>query len=191
MTMKDSENTEKKQSEDAHLDRVGDWLYELRIKTVLPHIHGRALDIGCGTNQLMKRYGNGIGVDVFDFGGADLIVSDTSVLPYPDASFDTVSIIAALNHIPYREKVLTEAYRLLKPGGKILITMIPPGISRVWHVLRSPWDRDQHERGMEHDEVYGLTRGEMRTLLKNASFEVVKEMPFMCFINTLTIAVKR
>ncbi len=177
--------------EDSTLDRVGDWLYHWRIKTVLPHITGKALDIGCGTNELMKTYGNGIGVDVFDFGGADLIVADTSALPYEDASFDTVSIIAALNHIPYREKVLTEAHRLLRPGGTLLITMIPPGISKIWHVVRSPWDRDQHERGMEEEEVYGLTRKEMRTLLANASFELKKEIPFMLGVNTLTVSVKK
>ena len=176
---------------DAHLDRLGDILYEWRIKTVLPHIEGRALDIGCGTNHLMKRYGNGIGVDVFDFGGADHIVENTSTLPFPDASFDTVSIIAALNHIPYRETVLTEVHRLLRPNGKILITMIPENISHLWHIVRSPWDRDQHERGMEHDEVYGLSKKEVRKLLENAGFTVTKEIHFMLGINTLTIALKK
>lgn len=178
-------------AQESTLDSVGDWLYRWRIRTVLPHINGRALDIGCGTNELMREYGNGIGVDVFDFGGADLIVPDTSTLPYENDSFDTICIIAALNHIPYREKVLTEAHRLLKPGSKLLITMIPPGISRIWHIVRSPWDRDQHERGMEEEEVYGVTRREMRALLKHASFEVVEEIPFMLGVNTLFISIKK
>jgi SAM-dependent methyltransferase len=176
---------------EAHLDRVGDALYAWRVKTVLPHLRGHALDIGCGTNVLMKRYGNGIGVDVFQFGGADLIVENTSALPFSDGEFDTICIIAALNHIPYREKVLTEAYRLLKPGGRIIITMIPNAMSRIWHFVRSPWDRDQHERGMEHDEVYGLSQHEVRTLLTQASFEVTQEIPFMLYLNTMTIAEKK
>ena len=175
----------------AHLDKLGDWLYEWRMKIVLPHIKGRAIDIGCGTNDLIRRYGNGIGVDVFQFGGADLIVEDTSELPYKNEEFDTALIIAALNHIPYREKVLQESHRILKPGGTILITMIPQGISKIWHIIRSPWDRDQHERGMEHEEVFGLSRAQVRMLLEEAGFEVTREISFMCGVNTLTIAQKK
>lgn len=39
-------------------------LEEERLNAVLPHVHGRLLDIGAGPNTLVKRYGNGIGVDV-------------------------------------------------------------------------------------------------------------------------------
>ena len=31
--------------------------------------------------------------------------------------------------------------------------MVSPGISRLWHKLRSPWDADQAERAMEDGEV--------------------------------------
>jgi ubiquinone/menaquinone biosynthesis C-methylase UbiE len=41
-------------------------------------------------------------------------------LPYPDASFDFVFGSDAWCHVPTREKLLAEAYRVLKPGGKIL-----------------------------------------------------------------------
>lgn len=170
---------------------VGRFLLEWRTKVVLPRVEGRLLDIGCGLNELVARYGgNGTGVDVYQWGNVDFVVEDSSRLPFENESFDTVTIIAALNHIPNRQEVLAEAYRLLKPGGKIMITMIPPRISQVWHFLRRPWDADQGERGMKSGEVYGMRPTEVRQLLKAVGFEVVIEKSFMFEINRLTIAKK-
>src|SRR5690242_9534072 len=99
---------------------------DIRTGVVLNAVRGRLLDIGCGTNRLVARYrengGEGLGVDVYPWPGADQIVEDTSRLPYPDASFDTVSFVACINHIPYRIDVLREARRLLKPGGQVVLT---------------------------------------------------------------------
>ena len=39
------------------------WFLNARIRAVLPRVRGRLLDIGCGTNELVRRYGNGVGVD--------------------------------------------------------------------------------------------------------------------------------
>lgn len=173
-------------------DRLGLALMRRRIEAVLPHIQGRLLDIGCGTNELVKAYtGEGTGVDVYPWEGTDLVVDDTADLPYAASSFDTVTIIAALNHIPNRQEVLREAARVLTPQGRLVMTMIPPGISRVWHFLRSPWDVDQSERGMVEGEVFGLTTRGTRDLLQQAGFEVAKERRFMLGINRLTVARRR
>lgn len=172
-------------------DLIGRVLLEWRIRTVLPHVRGNLLDIGCGTNELVKRYrGKGIGVDVFAWEGADLVVEDTARLPFPAEEFDTVTIIAALNHIPNRQEVLCEALRVLKPAGSIVLTMIPPFISTLWHKLRASSDVDQTERGMVEGEVYGLTRQEVRRLLNTAGFVDVRQRGFMLGINTLTRALK-
>ena len=172
-------------------DRLGKRLLAWRIKTVLPHVSGRLLDIGCGANELARRHGHGsLGVDVFQWGDVDLVVPDTAKLPYDDGSFDTVSILAALNHIPNRGEVLKEAYRVLRPGGRMILTMIPPTISQVWHFLRRPWDADQTERGMKDGEVWGLTPAAVNQLLTNAGFAVTTEKRFMLGINRLTIGEK-
>ena len=172
-------------------DLLGKFLVKWRIEAVLPHLKEHLLDIGCGTNELVKKHGDGIGVDVYQWENVDLVVNDTAKLPYKNESFDTVTIIAALNHIPNREEVLKEANRLLKRDGRIVITMIPPTISRIWHFLRKPWDADQKERGMGPGEVFGFRQQELRELLKKAGFEVVLEEPFMLHINKITVAKKR
>ena len=43
-------------------------------------------------------------------------------LPFPDASFDAITCIDAINHLPDRPHVIAEWARLLKPGGRLLFT---------------------------------------------------------------------
>jgi SAM-dependent methyltransferase len=162
-----------------------------RLRAVLPNISGKLLDIGCGTNELVRQYkGEGLGVDVFQWGDVDLVIEDSANLPFENKAFDTITIIAALNHIPKRRTVLKEAHRVISDQGKIIITMIPPLVSRIWHFLREPWDADQSERGMKIGEVYGLSTTTVRGLLDDAGFSVIKEKRFMMGVNCLTIARK-
>lgn len=180
-------------------DRLGSYLADVRVRRVLPHLRGRLLDIGCGSNRLVRAYRErvgasaaeaSLGVDVHPWPGVDELVEDAGDLPFPDASFDTVTIIATLNHIPYRERALREVRRLLPPGGRLVVTMIPPGISRLWHALRGPWDADQSERGMTEGEVYGLTRARVRRLIESAGLTIVHEESFMLGVNRLTVAMR-
>ena len=46
----------------------------------------------------------------------------TGPLPFPDASFDAITCIDAINHFPDRPPVLAAWARLLKPSGKLLFT---------------------------------------------------------------------
>jgi SAM-dependent methyltransferase len=171
-------------------DAIGIFLMNWRISAVFPLINGYLLDVGCGTNQLVKRYGNGVGVDVYPWENVDLLVDDTSKLPVEDETFDTITVIAALNHIPNRREVLYEINRVMKKDGLLIITMINPIISRIWHFLRRPWDADQNERGIKDGEVYGFTRQDLKILLKSANFEIIAEKPFMLYLNRVICAKK-
>jgi len=54
---------------------------------------------------------------------ADFCVVDADKqLPFLDSSFDAVTCIDAINHLPERPRVLTDWARLLKPGGRLLFT---------------------------------------------------------------------
>jgi ubiquinone/menaquinone biosynthesis C-methylase UbiE len=52
---------------------------------------------------------------------ADLRVGDAQHLPFPDASFDTVVATLALCTIPDDRRAVTEAARVLRPGGRLLL----------------------------------------------------------------------
>jgi SAM-dependent methyltransferase len=168
-------------------DALGEALAKRRVKAVLPHVSGRLLDVGCGCNQLVQQYANGVGVDVHPWAGADLVVSDTASLEWESGSFDTITIVAALNHIPNRAAVLSECRRVLRPGGRVVITMLTPRTSRIWHWLRAPWDADQRDRGMKPGEVYGFTAAEVLDLFRRAGFTLLSQERFMLGLNRVYV----
>jgi len=163
----------------------------IRFKTVLPFIEGDLLDIGCGMNGLVRDYyKKGLGVDIDGRGGDDvLIVKDSSKLEFKDKSFDTVTILAALNHITNRLEVMKEANRVLKDDGKIIVTMIPPKFSQLWHFLRRPW-ADELEKDFQHGQIYGVASKELKKLLNDSGFEVVLHKKFMLRMNSLMVGRK-
>ena len=50
------------------------------------------------------------------------VVNANEPLPFPDAHFDAITCVDAINHIPNRPSVVAQWARLLKPGGRLLFT---------------------------------------------------------------------
>jgi SAM-dependent methyltransferase len=56
-------------------------------------------------------------------GSVEVIIGDAAAIGYPDESFDTVVSCTMLHHVPTRalqDRVLAEAFRVLRPGGCLL-----------------------------------------------------------------------
>ncbi|WP_028044058.1 class I SAM-dependent methyltransferase [Candidatus Stoquefichus massiliensis] len=102
------------------------------------HIYGQdILDLGCGTAELMYQViredssRNIIGLDLSEemlkiaenkLGNkATFILGDAEHLPFADQSFDIVYCNDSFHHYPHPQFVLSEVYRVLKPGGTLLI----------------------------------------------------------------------
>ena len=47
--------------------------------------------------------------------------ADATNLPFPDASFDVVTISFGIRNVAEPEKALAEMYRVLRPGGRLLV----------------------------------------------------------------------
>jgi SAM-dependent methyltransferase len=167
-------------------------LRDERYALVMQHARGRLLDIGCGNNELAKRYGHdSVGVDVFDFGGGAMIVRDTAQLPFRDASFTSVSFVASLNHIPHRDAVLAEAHRLLCDRGLVLITMLSPFVGKVRHRL-ARWDEDQTERGIRKEgELMGMSQRALIGMVEGHGFRLLRRVRFVLWINSLYVFERR
>ncbi|MFH1537901.1 MAG: class I SAM-dependent methyltransferase [bacterium] len=159
-------------------------LEEERLNAVLPHVRGRLLDIGAGPNNLVNRYGDGVGVDVHDWGGGVIVVEDSSKLPFEDRSFDTITLIASLNHIPNRREVLQEARRLIKPDGRLILTMIGPSLGNIGHMI---WwyDESRQRGGMKHGEVGGYRKRDIVELCKSEGFRLMSHTRFVYGMNNL------
>lgn len=176
-----------------HEDRWGlSSLASERFDYVAQEVSGHCLDVGCGRyNRFVNEYldGNGKGIDIYPYEGLteENIVRDLSVFPCEDSTFDTVTFIANINHIPkpMRDIELAEAYRVLRQGGNIIVTMGNPLAEVIVHkvvwlydrVLKSNVDMDS-ERGMDEEEEYFLTDGEIMERLNRAGFTGIKKKYF-------------
>jgi SAM-dependent methyltransferase len=168
-----------------HEDRWGlSCLASERFGYVAREVQGYCLDVGCGYhNRFVSEWlaGNGKGIDVYQYEGIsdDQIVTDMSHFPFPDAFFDSVTFIANLNHVPesMRDQELSEAYRCLRPGGNVIVTMGNPLAEITVHKVVALYDRffGAHvdidtERGMGEEEAYYLFDSEITTRLQRAGF---------------------
>jgi SAM-dependent methyltransferase len=103
----------------------------------------RVLEIGCGSGGYALRVAatagcSVVGVDINDAGirNADSLARARNLssrasfqqcdvskpLPFPDGSFDAAFANDVLCHIPRRPALLAEAFRLLKPSGRLLFS---------------------------------------------------------------------
>jgi SAM-dependent methyltransferase len=165
-------------------------LEDERLSAVRPWISGRLLDVGAGRNRLVREYGDGVGVDTVDLGGDAQVLPDSTTLPFPDGSFDTVTFVASLNHIPEREMALREAWRVLRENGCVVVTMIDPVLSRIGHGI---WwySEDKHRGGMGPGEKYGFWPSQVRELMNETGFMVVVQRGFVYGLNRLYVGRKR
>lgn len=120
----------------------------------------RHLDIGCRTGELLlpaRRMTNldFYGVDVASRHvricrdrGLEVYEAFAEELPFPDEQFTSVSLCEILEHVIDVGRVLTEAERVLKPGGWVFLTC-PYG---PWH-LGLGGRPDQHVREFDPESV--------------------------------------
>ena len=118
--------------------------------------HPRILDLGCGHGwygcSLVEKYGlqgELFGVDVSPFNINVYIkalnkknihnihpyVSTAEALPFSNDFFDTVFSTEVLEHVHSPGKFFQEAYRVLKPGGELIVTTPSGPICRFWEGL--------------------------------------------------------
>ncbi len=159
------------------LSPAGLALVEALQPLVSEHCKGKVLDAGAGRGayrDLLKDHADCyVGMDVAA-SNATAAVGDTQRLPFADATFDTVFCSQVLEHVPEPWLALAEFRRVLKPGGKLLLSV--PHISWLHN---------------EPHDYYRYTCFGLDYLLKRAGFDDAEITPaggLLCLLGHIPAA---
>ncbi len=139
---------------------------------------GRLLDVGCGNGTFaafMKEMGwhvTGVEPDikavqaVKDFSLIEVSQGSLEDVKFPKESFDAITMNHLIEHLPDSIQTLKESWRILKPGGRLVLTT--PNTSSLGHLyFRRDW------RGLEPPRHLFLYNSQsIRCALNAAGFKI-------------------
>lgn len=164
--------------------RAGHDIYRDALNTpaflaMLPPVDGLSgIDIGCGegsnTRKLAERGARISAIDLAptfirhareteqaDPLGINYQIADAADLPFEDAAFDFAVAFMSLMDVPDQEKALTEATRVLKPGGFLQFSILHPCF--VPPTRRNIKDKDGNYSAVEVADYFASAPGEVET----------------------------
>ena len=72
-------------------------------------------------NESMLQVGRDKLLDTGHHGNIEFVQADAQYLPFPDDSFDCITIAFGLRNVTEKETALASMLRVLKPGGRLLV----------------------------------------------------------------------
>jgi ubiquinone/menaquinone biosynthesis C-methylase UbiE len=179
---------------------IDHFIAKMRFRAAYAHLNAgsRVCDLGCGLEMAFLDFAEdkvsyGVGIDdqveSGKHGRWQRIHADLrGRLPLNDAQFDHVVMLAVFEHLVEPEAVLREAFRILVPGGSLIMTwpaaMVDP-ILNVLHTLRLVSDEmesDEHQRRIPVNEL--------QHLLQRAGFREFHHEKFELGLNNLMVATR-
>ncbi len=150
---------------------------------------GTLADLGCGTGEMLRRileeFGGRFRLLGLDLSSESLkkaallcgdrvtfMKGDVEALPYPDGSVDVLLCMHSFHHYPHPRLALREMYRVLAPGGRlILVENLHPPLRRIRKNLRLLLRR--HPFG----DIWMYSAAVLEYLVRRAGFRVQTHFP--------------
>ncbi len=154
-------------------------------------------DLGCGDGKMLSAlnsdigFNHAVGVDAFAEFVADERVTyvrmDLRSLELEENSFDRVLMLALIEHIETEDaqKVLKQAYRILKPGGLLLLTTPTPLAKPVLEFMAYKLKVISRDEIEDHKYYYNIK--ELDKLLKTHKFKKIDAKHFQLFMNSFFV----
>lgn len=135
------------------------------------------LDIGCGSSRIIVDLPSAVGFDILRYKlrwlkhrHSKVIQGDCNQLPFSPREFSTVINSEVIEHIPKATEVFSEMWRVLRPGG-VLIIGTPDYGRWLWWVLE--WIYGIVLPGAyAHEHITQFTRKELKELLQSMGFAI-------------------
>jgi demethylmenaquinone methyltransferase/2-methoxy-6-polyprenyl-1,4-benzoquinol methylase len=91
------------------------------VMIIAPRVGPRGRVVLSDINNAMIRTGRARLLDRGIAGNVEYVQADAERLPFPDNSFDCITMAFGLRNVTHKQAALDAMYRVLKPGGRLLI----------------------------------------------------------------------
>lgn len=173
--------------EQIHFWFVGKRLFIKRILDTLPlNLNQKILDIGCGTGGtaiMLKKYGVLTAIEKNEYALScakakqiHVVKGEIEKIPFPSQKFDLITVFDVLYHSQVKSlrKALSEVYRVLKPGGHLLLT------DSALPLLKS-----NHDRAMLGKRRF--TTSQLEKILSTQGFIIIRSSYIFCLLFPITL----
>jgi len=169
------------------------FLRRKRISMVRPFLHGRILDVGCGSGALAKFVpaGSYLGIDADQKSllNAQRLHPEyrfQSKLPFGESNFDTVVSLAVIEHVAQPADFLAELVAHLAPSTDARIVLTTPHPAVAWaHSIGARLGLFSQHASKEHKQFLGRSRLEL--LAKACNLQVVLYGQFLWAANQIVV----
>ncbi len=152
----------------------------------------RLLDIGCYDRSLIDsvrtQISSAVGIDsnaLPDLGERVEIIQGhfPDEHRFDDAAFDSITLLAVLEHVDDPAALATECERILAPGGRLILTVPHPMVDIVLDALMFLKIAD----GMSAEEHHGFDVGLTQSIFEKASLPLYCKRRFQLGLNRLYV----